>query len=43
MQDGLALGAADRRSLVQHELPAHGALERRPAQQREELLLERPV
>ena len=38
-----AFGAADGRTLVQDELPAHRAFERRAAQQREKLLLERPV
>src|SRR5579862_9719119 len=43
VQDGRAFGAADCGPLVQHELPAHGALERRAAEQREQLLLQRPV
>jgi hypothetical protein len=43
VQDGAALGAADRRAVVQNELPAHRALERRAAQEREQLLLERPM
>ena len=43
VQGHLALGAAHRRPVVQHELPAHRALERGAAQQREQLLLERPV
>src|SRR3954451_845376 len=43
VQDHLALGATDDRAVMQHELAAHGAFERRAAQEREELLLERPV
>src|SRR5436190_4267696 len=43
VQDELALGAADARALVQHELPADRALERGAAQERQQLLLERPV
>jgi hypothetical protein len=43
VQDELALGTADARAVVQDELPAHRALERGAAQEREQLLLERPV
>src|ERR1043166_50672 len=43
VEDGVAFRAADGGALVQDELPAHRAFERRPAQQREELLLQRPV
>src|SRR5437660_5450492 len=38
-----ALGAAHERALVEHELAADRALERRPSQDGEELLFERPV
>src|SRR5438105_11016721 len=43
VQGHVALRAADGSPLVQDELPAHRALERRAAQEREELLLECPV
>jgi hypothetical protein len=43
MQAHLALGTADERALVEDELAADRALERRPTQHGEELLLERPV
>src|SRR5437763_9564984 len=43
VQGHVAFRAADRRTLVQDELPAYRALERSTAQERQELLLERPV
>src|SRR5262249_37736968 len=43
VQDELALRTAHSGAVVQHELAARRALERRAAQQREQLLLERPV
>jgi hypothetical protein len=43
VQTHRALGAAHERALVEDELAADRALERRPAQHCEELLLERPV
>src|SRR5260221_4426895 len=39
----LALGAVHRGSVVKYELAAHLALERRPPQESEQLVLERPV
>src|SRR4029079_4719896 len=42
-QGHLALRAPHGRAVVQDELPAHRALERSASQEREELLLERPV
>jgi hypothetical protein len=38
-----AFGTADGGAVMEHELAAHRALERRTAEQREQLLLERPV
>src|SRR3989440_5646246 len=38
-----ALGARDRRACVQDELAAHQALQADPAEEREQLLVERPV
>jgi hypothetical protein len=43
VDDQAAFGAANLQTLVEDELPAHRTLERGPAQQREELLLECPV
>ena len=40
---GLALGARDRARALEHELAADEALQARAAQEREQLLLERPV
>src|SRR5437773_7544163 len=43
VQRHLALGAAQRWPVVEHELPTHRTLERGAAQQREQFLLEGPV